>query len=106
MRPQKAFEFDDRNCIITPDQVNSPSALFSWARERHNVYLKRFHLKKEKPWTKDTFISSFRFCNVYREIDTVSIWIKENIIDVYEDKPYLWYLLAIARSINHVETIK
>lgn len=105
MSRQVEMNLDTSNCVLTRELVNSPLAAIKWARERHSIFLKRSE-GVTKPWTKDPFLSSYRFCNVYRQIDTVSLWIKENVIDKYEDTPYLWYLLAISRSINHVPTIK
>jgi hypothetical protein len=74
-------------------------AAFDFARERHAIYLRRSR-GLPKPWTRDPILSGFRFCNIYRQLDTVSIWINENIIQPYEDDPNLWFMLCAARVIN------
>ena len=106
MSKQIALPIGMENCIITPDMINSPQAAINWARERHSIFLKRFVKEQEKPWTKDPFLSAYRFCNTFREIDTVSLWVRDNIILPYEDSPQLWYYLAIARCINHTDTLQ
>lgn len=80
-------------------------AYFDFARERHAVYLRRAQ-GIPKPWTNDTFLRSQRFCNLYRELDTVSLWITENIIKPFEDHPDLWFMLCAARVINWPDTLQ
>lgn len=77
---------------------------FDFARERHAIYLRRAK-GLPKPWTRDPILANFRFCNVYRELDTVSQWIIENIIEPYEKHPYLWFMLCAARTINWPPTL-
>lgn len=77
---------------------------FDFARERHAVYLRK-SAGQPKPWTNDPIIANHRFCNIYRELDTVSVWIKENVIDVYEDDPNLWFMLAACRVINWPDSL-
>lgn len=75
-----------------------------WVREREFV-----RGKKEAgvlyPWTKDEIISSYRFCNVRREDDRVTVWVRENIREQYAEHPYLWFMLCCARQINWPETM-
>lgn len=72
--------------------------------ERHGIYTKRKH-GKPYPWTEDPILQVYRFCNIYRELDTVTIWIRKNIREAYADHPNLWFMLAIARQINLPETL-
>jgi len=72
--------------------------------KRHNIYLKR-DAGEAKPWTDDPVLQRYRFCNVYRELDTVTIWIRENIREPYADCPNLWFRLCMARQINWPETL-
>jgi hypothetical protein len=58
-------------------------AMFKFARERHLVYLRRA-AGLPKPWTEDWTLQLYRYCNIYRELDTVSLWIQENIIRPFE----------------------
>lgn len=51
--------------------------LFEFARKRHQIYLKR-QQGIPKPWTDDPILQQYRFCNVYRELDKVTVWFKNN----------------------------
>jgi hypothetical protein len=55
--------------------------------------------------TLDPILRQYRFCNVFRELDRVTIWIRENIREPYADHPHLWFMLAIARTINWPEAL-
>ena len=78
---------------------------FDFARERHAIFLRRSR-GYPKPWTLDPILQKHRFCNVYRELDTVSIWIRDNIIKPYEDHPDLWFMLCMARVINWPDSLQ
>lgn len=58
-----------------------------------------------KPWTDDPILQSYRFCNVYRELDTTTQWIAENVRRPYQRNPNLWFMLALCRQINWVPTL-
>ncbi len=79
--------------------------LWYWMRERHAIWERR-RSGQPKPWTADSILQRYRFCNVFRELDTVTIWIDENIRKPFADHQYLWFMLAIARTINLPETLK
>ena len=81
-------------------------AATKFVMERHRIYLKKTLLKKPKPWTDDTILRNYSFCNVYRELDKVSIWIRKNIITPYEKNENLAFMLCIARLINWPETLQ
>lgn len=57
------------------------------------------------PWTDDPIIGKFRFCNVRREDDRVTVWVREHIREPFADNPNLWFMLAIARWINWPDTL-
>jgi hypothetical protein len=79
--------------------------LIKWMKERE-----RIRLKKEAglpfPWTKDPILQTYRFCNVFREMDSVTMWINANIRVPYANHPHLWFMLCIARTINWPETLE
>lgn len=56
--------------------------------------------------TEDPILQKFRFCNVRREDDRVTTWIRQNIIERWPDHQYLWLMLAIARTINWPPTLE
>lgn len=78
---------------------------FAFMHKRHDIYLAR-QANRPKPWTDDYILRDYRFCNVYRELDTVTIWIRKNIRERYWDHPNLWFMLAIARRINWPPTLQ
>lgn len=73
--------------------------------ERQNIYLKR-KAGHEGPWTNDPILQKGRFCNIFRENDKVTIWVRENIRERFKDHPYLWFMLCIARYINWPPTLQ
>ena len=78
--------------------------LATFMQARHDIYLKRL-AGRPGPWTSDPVLRNGRFCNVFRELDTVTIWIRKNIRERYADHPHLWFMLAIARYINWPDTL-
>lgn len=76
-----------------------------WCRERWAI-LQRRKLGHLPPWTDDTILRNFRFCNVRREDDKVTIWVRECIRKVYADHPHLWLMMCIARTINWPDTLQ
>jgi len=75
-----------------------------WINARETIRLKRA-AGEPPPWTDDPILQQYRFCNVRREDDKVTIWIRENIRERYVDHPELWWMLALARTINWPDTI-
>lgn len=79
--------------------------LYDWMTERQAIYERRAS-GAPKPWTSDVILRDYRFCNVFRELDTVTIWVRENIREPYADHPNLWFMLCLARYINHPATLQ
>jgi alpha-glutamyl/putrescinyl thymine pyrophosphorylase clade 1 len=78
--------------------------VFAWIRERHAVYGRKL-AGEAKPWTQDPIIQSYRFCNVYRELDTVTIWIADNWRTPHTNDPDVWFAMAVARLVNWPDTL-
>src|ERR1700733_1524819 len=78
--------------------------LFAFIKERHAIYERRL-AGKPKPWTKDPILQQYRFCNVYRELDTVTVWIRENWREPWDWDPNLWFTMAVARLVNWPESL-
>jgi hypothetical protein len=91
--------------LFKPEEQNQLDSIVKFWIERHKIYLRRFVLKKERPWTKDPMLRNYRFCNIYRELDTVSEWIINNVIKPFEKNENLWLMLAISRLINWPDTL-
>lgn len=79
---------------------------FAFMKERHEMYVRRFRDRQPYPWTQDPILTQFRFCNIYRELDTVTIWIRQHIREPFADHPHLWFMLAMARRINLPATLE
>lgn len=102
------------------------SPLWAWINERHAIYLRKTLLEGHRPpaaydparaevdrrrWslthlTDDPVLQEYRFCNVFRELDRVTVWIREHIREPYHDHPDLWFMLAVARTINWPPTLE
>ena len=54
--------------------VSSVEGFYDYINERHAIYLKRF-IGEPFPWTDDEILQTYSFCNVYRELDKVMVWI-------------------------------
>jgi len=50
---------------------------FNYLNERHIIYLRRQNGVKY-PWTSDAILTEYSFCNVYRELDKVTEWLRVN----------------------------
>lgn len=79
--------------------------LFYWVKERERIRVRK-EARKPFPWTRDTILSTYRFCNVRREDDRVTKWIKANIRRRFNNHPHLWLMLCIARQINWPDTLR
>ncbi len=71
---------------------------------RHAIYLAR-KAGKSGPWTTDPVLKNYRFCNIFRELDTTTIWIDKHIRKPFADHRHLWFMLAIARYVNWPDTL-
>jgi hypothetical protein len=78
--------------------------LWHWVKEREQIRIRR-ELGGAPPWTDDPTLSTYRFCNVRREDDRGTVWIRKHIREPYVDHPYLWLMLCIARLINWPDTL-
>jgi hypothetical protein len=83
----------------------TPGKFGAFMKKRHDIYLAR-KAGKPGPWTDDPVLRDGRFCNVYRELDTVTQWIHKHIRVPFADHPDLWFMLAIARYINWPPTLQ
>ena len=78
--------------------------LFYWIKERHAIYTKKM-TGAPKPWTADTILQTYRFCNVYRELDSVTQWIADNWREPHTDHEDLWFAMVVGRLINWPNTL-
>lgn len=71
---------------------------------RHNIYMNRAAGAKP-PWTDDPILQEYRFCNVYRELDKVTTWIRVNWREPFKDDKDLWFAMAVARYVNEPDVL-
>lgn len=74
--------------------------LLNFILERHRIHIRRAEHSNTKPWTKDPILQAYRFCNVYRELDRVTVWIHEHWREPNRTDPMLWFAMVIARLLN------
>lgn len=77
--------------------------LFEFMRERYQIYLKK-EAGQPKPWTKDHVLRQYRFCNVYRELDTETKWLHEVWGLPNKNDPDYWFACVVFRLTNWHET--
>ena len=81
------------------------AGLIEFIRKREEVRLNR-EAGKPKPWTDDPILQHYRFCNVRREDDKVSIWIQTNWLDKYRGHPSMSRAILLSRMINWPDTLE
>lgn len=57
------------------------------------------------PWSDDWILNTYRFCNVRREDDKVTRWLKKNWRDPYVGNPHMTAAMLLARMINWPPTL-
>lgn len=75
-----------------------------WCVERHLIFIRK-NSGEKKPWTQDPILQSYRFTNVYREVDRVTEeimdeWVKPNI-----DNRNIGLIALTGRLINYTNTL-
>lgn len=86
-------------------QISDPvDRFFAFCHERYMIHVRR-QSGTNPPWTKDSILANYRFTNVYREWDRITIWIRENWREPHADDPYLWFAMCIARLLNRPDSL-
>lgn len=81
-------------------------SFFRFARLRHGIWEKRQN-GQPYPWTDDPVLSNFRFCNIYRELDTTTAWFRENLREPLRGHAEKVLCATVAfRWFNRVETVE
>ncbi len=79
--------------------------LWAFIQARHQIYLRRA-AGHPAPWTNNPILQKYRFCNVFRELDRVTIWVRTHMREPYATHPRMWFLMAIARMVNWPDTLQ
>jgi hypothetical protein len=75
-----------------------------WIREREEIKMKK-NYGLPQPWSTDPILSTYRFCNVRREDDRVTQWLRFNWRTPFHDHPNLTLAMAMARFVNWPPTL-
>lgn len=73
---------------------------FDFCQERHAIYLRR-QTGAKWPWTDDLILQTYKFTNIYRQLDVGTIWLTENIIKPYANAAELFFNVASYRRYNY-----
>ena len=77
---------------------------FEYAKKREAIRIAKAE-GKPKPWADDHILQNYRFCNVFREDDKTTKWIREHITpEAYGD--HFVGAMVIARWFNRIETLE
>lgn len=78
-----------------------------WVRERYRI-LERKEAGRPRPWTKDPILAEYRFCNVFREDDSVTRWVHTYWLQRRGTKREadMWFAMAVARLLNLPSTLR
>ena len=76
---------------------------FATARERHAVYLRR-RAGRPWPWTDDEILRTFKFTNVFRELDRTTAWLREYVRDPRRDSPEVLPAVVLFRWFHLIST--
>lgn len=87
-------------------QINKEIALdfFKFIYERQNIFMKRQH--DLLPWTKDKILSTYKFCNVYRQLDKCTIYLMKELNSGNYDIKQKLFLIILFRRFNQIGFFK
>ena len=74
--------------------------------ERHNIFIRKGINNEPYPWSDDAILTEYSYGNVYRELDRVTVRIRENWREPYADHQNLPFAMAVARQINWPDTLE
>src|SRR4030043_1982423 len=76
---------------------------FQFIAERHAIYLKR-QRGDPWPWTEDEILKTYKFTNIFRELDNGTIYCRTAIREPYADDPELFFNIASYRLYNYIDS--
>ncbi len=84
--------------------ANTIDSFLYFVAERESIRTKKEVLKLPAPWTDDSILQKYRFCNVHRADDRVSRWVTKHLLVPFRDED-LWFVAACARYVNWPPTL-
>ena len=82
--------------------MNKTAELAYWINEREHMRLKREETDLPPPWSADPNMATVRYCNIRREDDAVTRWIRANW---NHPNDYAWKFV-LGRMINYVPSLE
>jgi hypothetical protein len=79
--------------------------LVKFIKEREKVRVAK-EAGKQQPWTKDSILASYRFCNVRREDDRVTRWLRREYYQAFEMDKEIWFAAVVARLFNQPDALQ
>ena len=87
------------------DKLKHERAFFAYARSRYKIHLDRV-AGLGWPWTGDPILQTYRFCNIFREDDTVTKWIRQRTKLKKLGAEGVFTATVIARWFNRISTLE
>ena len=75
-----------------------------WQIERENIRLQKEVSKLPPPWTNDSILQEYKFCQVFREDDRTTRWFREHIREPMKNSPDVLMATVIFRWFNWIPT--
>ena len=75
-----------------------------WQIERDNIRLQKEVSQLPPPWTNDSIIQEYKFCQVFREDDRTTRWFREHIREPMKNSPDVFMATVIFRWFNWIPT--
>ncbi len=86
--------------------------LAAFIREREAIRVRK-ESGAPRPWTKDPILNKYRFCNVHREHDRVSRWLREHYYPHFTNSNEkgvfvedAWFAAVVARLLNQPDSLR
>ena len=92
--------------MSTVTQNGSVKGFFDFMNERQRIYLAKESGKMPPPYTDDSILQKYFFCNVFREQDKTTVWIRENWRERKAPPDIMIFNMVVARFFNYIPTLK
>ena len=77
----------------------------AFVHEREEIRFRRTSGQVLMPFTEDPILQTYKFCNIRREDDRTTVWIRENWREPHRDDPDLFFAMVVARFVNKPTTL-
>ncbi len=84
---------------MTATELEGVARFAAFIAERHAIYVRR-KAGQPWPWTDDPILRQYRFCNVFRNLDTQTQLIQQNWLEKRPPDPDAWFAMVVARLVN------